>query len=72
MDVWERLAYSAANLMAEHLAVAQEVGGAGEDAAWRGLMRGILSAATDELDGDRDAALGALAQALAEVARCPA
>lgn len=65
--VWERLAGQAAGLFDGHLAASQEVGGAGEDAALRGMMRDLLAAVSDEFDGDGVAAAGALALALAEV-----
>ena len=46
-------------------------GNRGEDGAWRNIIRDLVAAVTDELDGDRDAAVGAIAEALGQVAAEP-
>lgn len=66
VDVWNRLAADAAALVAGHLDLGREVGGTGEDGAFRGLLRGLVEAVTAEMDGDRLSACGALAEALAD------
>ena len=66
-DLWNRLRDQADRLVQAHQAAAEEVGAPGPDAAWRTLMRDILAAVSSTFDGDRLAAAGALAEALAVV-----
>lgn len=65
----ETLHAVASALISGHLDVEQDVGGAGEDAAFRGVVRSMIVAMADNFDGDTEAAVGTIRRALDEVAQ---
>ena len=66
--LWDHTASIAADLVSLHVEAAEEPGTRGGlDAAWRGIMRDLLSATAVEFDGHLAEAAGALSEALQHV-----
>lgn len=65
---WEALDHLAEIYVENHASAYEERGTCCDDLAWRGVMRGIVTAVAAHFDSDVEAAIGSLSQALREIA----